>query len=118
MCLHVCVCAVAGLMDTCVEQLNQSQAQLQLESVRPGRAAPRRKVRRAGGLEGWRAGGLEGWRAGGLEGCRAASTWQHSLTTTDTGTNRNVPEESSTRPCLSFELGIYVLGGLTDVYSL
>uniref|UniRef100_A0A3P8VNZ8 Rotatin n=1 Tax=Cynoglossus semilaevis TaxID=244447 RepID=A0A3P8VNZ8_CYNSE len=36
--------AKAGLIDSCVEQLKQTHSQLHLESVRPGKAAHRRKV--------------------------------------------------------------------------
>ncbi|XP_022063068.2 rotatin isoform X3 [Acanthochromis polyacanthus] len=35
--------AKAGLIDSCVEQMKQTQSQLQLESVRPGKASHRKK---------------------------------------------------------------------------
>uniref|UniRef100_A0A3Q4GE24 Rotatin n=1 Tax=Neolamprologus brichardi TaxID=32507 RepID=A0A3Q4GE24_NEOBR len=37
-------CVLAGLIDTCVEQLKQTHTQLHLESVRPGKASHRKKV--------------------------------------------------------------------------
>uniref|UniRef100_A0A669EUA1 Rotatin n=1 Tax=Oreochromis niloticus TaxID=8128 RepID=A0A669EUA1_ORENI len=37
-------CVLAGLIDTCVEQLKQTHSQLHLESVRPGKASHRKKV--------------------------------------------------------------------------
>uniref|UniRef100_A0A3Q3IER7 Rotatin n=1 Tax=Monopterus albus TaxID=43700 RepID=A0A3Q3IER7_MONAL len=36
--------AKSGLIDSCVEQLNQTHSQLHLESVRPGKASHRKKV--------------------------------------------------------------------------
>uniref|UniRef100_A0A3Q3FFD4 Rotatin n=1 Tax=Labrus bergylta TaxID=56723 RepID=A0A3Q3FFD4_9LABR len=38
--------AKAGLIDSCVEQMKQTQSQLHLESVRPGKASHRKKVSR------------------------------------------------------------------------
>lgn len=38
--------ALAGLIDSCVEQMKQTQSQLHLESVRPGKASYRKKVSR------------------------------------------------------------------------
>lgn len=34
----------AGIIDSCVEQMKQSHSQLQLESVRPGKASRTKKV--------------------------------------------------------------------------
>uniref|UniRef100_A0A8C4Z3H2 Rotatin N-terminal domain-containing protein n=1 Tax=Gadus morhua TaxID=8049 RepID=A0A8C4Z3H2_GADMO len=36
--------AKAGLIDSCVEQMKQSQAQLHLQSIRPGKASQRKRV--------------------------------------------------------------------------
>ena len=45
-CVCVCanVCVPAGLIDSCVEQMKQSQAQLHLQSIRPGKASQRKRV--------------------------------------------------------------------------
>uniref|UniRef100_A0A3Q1GHK3 Rotatin n=1 Tax=Acanthochromis polyacanthus TaxID=80966 RepID=A0A3Q1GHK3_9TELE len=43
--------AKAGLIDSCVEQMKQTQSQLQLESVRPGKASHRKKVSKEGYLK-------------------------------------------------------------------
>lgn len=40
----MCCCVVAGLIDSCVEQMKQTHSQLHLESARPSKASHRKKV--------------------------------------------------------------------------